>query len=880
MRRLKKLLILIFIFNSICLSSYTIKETLKEIKSLKKEILKKEKIVDEKINEFKKTNPILADKGSFESSTEYEERFKKGQQIIDDLRSSYIDNLCNDLNMLRERTSESNKIKLTLGEYDPDTKIYPIKLKHLQYSKEEYELEIRLSSNKAEILYNNRNNIEVVGKLILFIGDEVVLSKVDISEPISGLNFQHEFKPSIKLFNNYNQYKFSSASFSSDGKFVAIGSDPNLVMLYDLEKRQNVASYSLGSLNGEVSVTFSKDNKFLIADIVEITKVMRGWHESEEIDTHYFIFDTISSKNRKEVIKSNNQIYSIGGEYICSIDENRDTSSDGKYKLKINEQLLTIYQNSNPKKLNDTENSILNPPSLSSLIEFRELSGNQYLDALETCEIKLTLTNSGKGTAKGISIKFEPERIESLNYNNSYIEEIPAGESVTISIPIEAYIDVKDETHLLRINFDEINGFPPAPVELQISTKSYKKPKMFIADVGIQDGNNDGKIESGEMIELTLRFANKGKGLASGTYAKFYSGDNVFITDAYPKAAKLGDLEYGEFVDINLEFFVNDRTIEEIPLFVDITESTNLATVNKLRIPILKSDKTREIHRTVIAGLDKEYGDFEFGDDLSIDIEQYIPQTLKKNNNALAIIFGIEDYKNISDVSFAHRDARFIKEYFNKTLGVKKSNIHYKTNDDVSKAEFDLVFSEGGWLNKRVKVGITEIYFYYAGHGAPDIKENKAYLIPYDGDPNYASQTGYEIEEIYDNLANLNAKSVTVFLDACFTGANRESEMLLANARPLMIEVESPIAKGITVFSATGQKEISSAWPEKKHGLFSYYLMKGMQGEADMNNDKKLTIKELGDYINEKVSEQAGYLDREQTPQMISNDENRILINY
>jgi hypothetical protein len=264
----------------------------------------------------------------------------------------------------------------------------------------------------------------------------------------------------------------------------------------------------------------------------------------------------------------------------------------------------------------------------------------------------------------------------------------------------------------------------------------------------------------------------------------------------------------------------------------------------------------------------------------SVDIEENIPQSTKSNENVLAIVFGIKDYKNISNVTFADRDARFIKKYFFKTLGVKESNIYYKTNDDVGKAEFDKVFFKGGWLDKRVREGKTEIYFYYAGHGAPDIKQNKAYLIPYDGDPNYASQTGYELGKLYSNLADLGAKSVTVFLDACFSGANRESEMLLADARPIFIEVEGPAAHGITVFSATSSKEISSAWPEKKHGLFSYFLMKGLQGEADLNKDNKLSIKELGDYIQQNVSERAGFLDREQTPQLITDDENRILINY
>ena len=258
----------------------------------------------------------------------------------------------------------------------------------------------------------------------------------------------------------------------------------------------------------------------------------------------------------------------------------------------------------------------------------------------------------------------------------------------------------------------------------------------------------------------------------------------------------------------------------------------------------------------------------------------FVNKTVDTNSNSIAIVFGIENYRNTTSVSHAVNDADIFREYLIKKFGLLRENIYLRLNQHATKAEFDKVFSEGGWLDKRVKEGKTEIYFYYAGHGAPDIKQNKAYLIPYDGDPNYASQTGYEMDEIYSNLADLKAKSVTVFLDACFSGANRESEMLLADARPIFIEVEGPAAHGITVFSATSSKEISSAWPEKKHGLFSYFLMKGLQGKADLNKDKKLSVKELGDYIQEKVSEQAGYLDREQTPQMITDDENRILIKY
>ncbi|MDP6396234.1 MAG: caspase family protein, partial [Candidatus Marinimicrobia bacterium] len=184
-----------------------------------------------------------------------------------------------------------------------------------------------------------------------------------------------------------------------------------------------------------------------------------------------------------------------------------------------------------------------------------------------------------------------------------------------------------------------------------------------------------------------------------------------------------------------------------------------------------------------------------------VDVERNIPKTVE-NPNAYAVVFGIEQYKNVSTVTFAKRDAHWVREYFEKTLGIPEDNIYFLTDNDVSKAEFDKVFSLGGWLDKRIRDGMSDIYVYYAGHGAPDMKNRTAYLIPYDGDPNYASQTGYEVDAMTGNLSQLGARSVTVFLDACFSGANRESEILLAGARPIFMEVNPALAENVTLFSA------------------------------------------------------------------------------
>ena len=262
-----------------------------------------------------------------------------------------------------------------------------------------------------------------------------------------------------------------------------------------------------------------------------------------------------------------------------------------------------------------------------------------------------------------------------------------------------------------------------------------------------------------------------------------------------------------------------------------------------------------------------------------VDVEKKIPKG-EKNPNAYAVVFGIEQYKNVSSVTYARRDAYWMREYFAKTLGVPEENIYYKTDVDAGKAEFDKVFSQGGWLDKRIGDGRSDLYIYYAGHGAPDFNSRTAFLIPYDGDPNYASQTGYSIDKMTANLSQLEARSVTVFLDACFSGANRENEILLAGARPVFLDVNTAVAANVTLFSAASGNQISSSWAEKQHGIFSYWLMKGMQGSADANRDKILTVEELGGFIRNNVSKTAGKLDREQTPVLQTMDREKILVKF
>ena len=252
--------------------------------------------------------------------------------------------------------------------------------------------------------------------------------------------------------------------------------------------------------------------------------------------------------------------------------------------------------------------------------------------------------------------------------------------------------------------------------------------------------------------------------------------------------------------------------------------------------------------------------------------------------HALGVILGIEDYRYAPDVTFARRDATVMREYFTKTLGLQESNIYIRTDRDATQGEFRKVFDpEQGWLAKRITSDETEIFVYYVGHGTPDVSTGDSYLMPADGDPNYPA-TSCRLDELYRSLDRLPAKQVTVILDACFSGRvgrGKRVEMLLAGARGIAVEPRRiAVGERTVVLTASAGNQVSSGYPDKSHGLFTYFLMRGLKGEADTDGDRAITVTELYTYVHRHVTAQAGRLDREQTPELHGDDIYRVIVRY
>ena len=232
----------------------------------------------------------------------------------------------------------------------------------------------------------------------------------------------------------------------------------------------------------------------------------------------------------------------------------------------------------------------------------------------------------------------------------------------------------------------------------------------------------------------------------------------------------------------------------------------------------------------------------------SNDVDSKIITNPSLNKNTFAIVIGNEKYKNEVDVPFANNDAKIFGEYVEKTLGVPHDHIRFIENAGYNDLRIAI-----NWLTQAMTVcrGNGKAIVYYAGHGIPDESDLSAYLLPVDGignDPGSA----YSLKELYEKLGCVEAQSITIFLDACFSGSKREDGML-ASARGVALKAKPAAPKGnMVIFSAAQGDETAYPYKDKQHGMFTYFLLKKLQ-----ETKGEVTLGELSDYLVKEVGRES-----------------------
>ncbi|MDC0400321.1 caspase family protein, partial [Alphaproteobacteria bacterium] len=236
------------------------------------------------------------------------------------------------------------------------------------------------------------------------------------------------------------------------------------------------------------------------------------------------------------------------------------------------------------------------------------------------------------------------------------------------------------------------------------------------------------------------------------------------------------------------------------------------------------------------------------------------------NRHAVAVIIGNRDYKGkTGDVDFAERDAQAMRDFVVNKLNYREGNIIDLRN--ATQAELRTTFGSKdmhkGKLYNYVRAGKSDVVVFYSGHGVPGLKDRRGYLLPVDGEPNLAELSAYSIDILLKNLAKIPARSITVFLDACFSGDSPKG-MIVRATSGLSVEIKRPktVDAKMVVITASKDDQFASWDEDAKHGLFTKHIIEGLSGVADSadfqgNGDGKVTVGELKAYLDDEMSYQA-----------------------
>ena len=486
---------------------------------------------------------------------------------------------------------------------------------------------------------------------------------------------------------------------------------------------------------------------------------------------------------------------------------------------------------------------VVKVPKLRYVTNLLSKDGGNILEQGEGAVLEIYVLNEGSLSADGVRLKIESrdENLKIVGRDETLIGKIPPNSrSGTEKFQISTLRRIKVGDAYLGVHITQ-GDFSPVASQYAINIREEGVSIVDIAKEGRSKEQAIAKTESGPAIDLK-----------TPRNVETTEDESIRLAFEVTDSRNIENIK----VTVNESVIINERPVskrKEILKDIPLMEGTNRIVITAYNVDNMPAKK--EIIITRIAE----------------DVES--PRITGLNNPAaIGVVIGISRYekRDIPSVDYARRDAETIKRYLINTLGLRESNIEEFYDEKATATKLRSYF--GTYLKNKVRPGISDVYIFYSGHGVPE--GNEAYFAPYDLDQNDVKITGYAIKELYKQLKDIKAKSITVVIDACFSGKSEGDVPVIKSASPVYFEISNPLleTKNGVVFTSSTGKQISSWYHKKQHGLFTYYFLLGLRGRADMNNDGQITADEMERYLSENVSKQAMSLyNRVQTPEVVGN---------
>lgn len=241
-----------------------------------------------------------------------------------------------------------------------------------------------------------------------------------------------------------------------------------------------------------------------------------------------------------------------------------------------------------------------------------------------------------------------------------------------------------------------------------------------------------------------------------------------------------------------------------------------------------------------------------------------------------AVVVGVSDYKDPKlDLKYADKDAMDFYNFLKSPEGgaLPEDHIAVLTNEQATRS--NIIKS----LNEKFYRAFEEdiVILFIASHGQPDPVGNEVYFLSYDTEKDNLSGTAVSQIDIEKVFQRTKAKKKLWIADACHSGG-AGLQVRAADHSAITNKLLSEIAnshQGMAMLTASSSSEYSYEDPRwgNGHGVFTYYLLKGMKGEADKDNNGLVEIRELYEFVYRQVSNDTN---GRQHPELKGNFDNKL----